>query len=325
MSYYQILNVDPHSTFEDIKKSYRTLSFKNHPDKNPGNSAAEEKFKKINEAYETLKDNTKRKQYDFDLFLKDNETKQHELNDQLNDILGGLFQNISKMSNKPSKKKSFMDIFSQSISEDIPHEQMDFLKFPNVASFDNKNKFQENVYEKVEIPDDIIQELTITFNQAFNGCCLPVEISREIRNGNKFYEETELIYIDIPKGIDNKELIILEKKGHIIGNEQSNLKIQILLAQHDIFTRDGMDLLKKIDITFKESICGFKFVAEHLNGEQLKLNSSRGNVIQNGDRKIIPNLGFKRGERCGNLIIEFNVISPKRIQEEKLKVLEEIL
>jgi DnaJ-class molecular chaperone len=62
-----------------------------------------------------------------------------------------------------------------------------------------------------------------------------------------------------------------------------------------------------------------------LNGEQLKLNSSRGNVIQNGDKKIIPDLGFKRGNKTGRLIIQFNVLTPKRIPEEQLKVLEKIL
>lgn len=329
LNYYQVLNVGPHCTFEDIKKSYRTLSFKNHPDKNPGNPECEEKFKQINEAYETLSDSTLRKQYDFDLFLKDNERKQHEMNDQLNDILGGLFQNIGKMANSTPRKKSFMDMFTQSVTNDPVNSHMEFMMFPNNIPYNTMKHQQQNecnveiVHE--EIPEDIIHEQNISFEQAYFGCCIPIEVTREIKNGNKHYEETELLYIDIPQGIDNKEIIVLEKKGHIIGNKQSNLKVQLLLENHDSFSRSGMDLCVKYDMSFKESICGFNFIIGHLNGEQLRLNSSRGNVIQNGDKKIIPDLGFKRGDKTGRLIIQFNVIAPKRIPEDQLKVLEEVL
>jgi len=322
LDYYQVLNIEHHCSLEDIKKAYRTLSFKNHPDKNPGNSECEERFKQINEAYETLSDSTLRKQYDFDLFLKDNEHKQHELNEQLNDILGGLFQNIGKMGNSTSRKKSFMDVFTQSASIDP------IMMFPNNIPFNSMKQHQNEPIVEVlheDLPEDILHEQHISFEQAYFGCCIPIEVNREIKNGHKYYEETELLYIDIPQGIDNKEIIILEKKGHVIGTNKSNLKVQLLLEHHEYFTRSGMDLCIKYNMTFKESICGFNFIVGHLNGEQLKLNSSRGNVIQNGDIKIIPDLGFKRGNKTGRLIIQFNVLAPKRIPEEHLKVLEKIL
>jgi molecular chaperone DnaJ len=317
LNYYKILEVDPKCSFEDIKKSYRSLSFKNHPDKNPGNATCEEKFKLINQAYETLKEPSSRKQYDFELLLNNNESIHNNINESLNDIIGGLFNNINKMNNQqPARHKSFIDIMNNMDYIDPTTAHMEFMMFPN-------NIIHENI-EISNNPEDIIIEKMISFEQAYFGCSIPIEINREIRNGNKIYEETEVIYIDIPEGADHKELIILEHKGNINGKYKSDLKIQLGLNPHNVFTRNGMDLCMKCEITFKQSICGFNVIIPHLNGEKLKLNSSRGNIIQNGYIKKIPNMGFKRNNKKGNCVIEFIVSHPKQLTEEQLKMLEEI-
>ena len=85
-----------------------------------------------------------------------------------------------------------------------------------------------------------------------------------------------------------------------------------------------MHLVLKKNVSFKESLCGFSFEVNHVNGKPLKFSSSKGNIIQNYDKKIINGLGFERNNKKGNMIIEFMVSHPKhKLNDEQLKLIEE--
>ena len=331
LNFYQILDVPESATFEQIKKSYRTLSFKYHPDKTGDDTKKNNYYKKIVEAYDTLKDNTLRKQYDYDLFLNNTLKEQQNMNNNLDNIMEDLFSTFNNINkSKKSKQSNFNNpFFNMAFSNmnDYPNMEQVVLNSAMPATsqiFNIPPEPEEEFYN-----EDLVIEHTITYEEAYTGLCAPISIVRDIRKGkvknfDKTYEQ-ETIYIDIPAGIDNLEFIVLEKKGNIVNDNKSDLKVQILIEPHDKFFRKGLHLCVKHNITFKESLCGFKFDITHLNGSTFSLNSSRGNVIQNGDTKTIKELGFNRYKMTGDLIIYFNVIAPKKLDEEKLKILEENL
>ena len=159
-----------------------------------------------------------------------------------------------------------------------------------------------------------------------NGCCVPILVTRTINYGQiKNNKENEKIYLTIPKGVDDDEIITIENKGNILNQKKSHVKVHIKIKEHPVFKRNGIHLiLPKQNIIQKESLTGFDFVLEHLNNSKTKISSSRGNIIQNGDKKIIKNMGFERNEKKGDLIIMFHVNHPpKKLTEAQLKIIED--
>lgn len=306
--YYSILGVSKHAHENEIKKAYRQLSFQYHPDKTNGDKYKEEKYKEINEAYEELKDETRRKQYDFDQMLQSSpHSYESHINNEMTDIFTQLFSGLKPPSSKKGK------IFDNM-------EEVMFMQFPSPQNMMSSKMGHHETIE--EIIEDIHHIHKITFVDAYEGICAPIKINRQIIIGNQSYEEIETLYVNIPKGIDHNEIITLDSKGNIKDKQQSDVKIHIELIQDSIFQRKGMDLIIHREITFKESLLGFSFVLNHINGQQLKLNNPPGKVILNKSNKVIKNLGFTREKNIGNLIIEFQVKEPDSFSKEKIIELE---
>lgn len=317
-TYYDILNISQNASQDEIKKSYRNLSYKYHPDKNNNNPEKTEMFKKISDAYQTLSDTRKRADYDFELCLNKNEQINTDLNNNINNFLSGL---LNRKSNK-KKDQGISNIFNMmSDMDNIPFDNAMFMHINPEVGFGINHSLNST---KEEYPEDIHVTVKITFKESYDGCCKPINIEREINYGNNNKIENETIYVNIPNGFDNNEIITLENRGNIINNKQSNIKVHINLEQHDIFQRKGINLILKKQITFKESLCGFNFVIDHLNGNNIKFNSSKGNIILNKTSKVINNLGFERNDIIGDLIIEFNVENPKKLTDEQLKLIEDM-
>ena len=306
--YYSILGVSKHADENEIKKAYRSLSFQYHPDKTNGDKNKEAKYKEINEAYEHLKDKTKRKQYDFEQMMNSSpHIYDSNINSEMSDIFSQLFSGLKQP--RPSKKSKLFDGM----------EEIMFMQFPPHNMMSQQIGYSEPVEEPVE---DIHHIHKITFVEAYEGICAPIKINRQIVVGNQNYEEIETLYVNIPKGIDHNEIITLVSKGNVKDKRQSDVKIHIELIQDPNFQRKGMDLIIHHEISFKESLLGFSFVLNHINGQHLKLNNPPGKVILNKSNKVIKNLGFTREKNTGNLIIEFHVKEPESFSEKKIIELE---
>uniref|UniRef100_A0A6C0KZD8 J domain-containing protein n=1 Tax=viral metagenome TaxID=1070528 RepID=A0A6C0KZD8_9ZZZZ len=313
MSYYDILKINTKATDAEIKKAYRQMSFVKHPDKNPN---CREEYLKINEAYETLKDKDKRRMYDFtncDASIIDGDvgSMNMDFNDFFSEMLSSAIDK-GKKKGKGKKINEFATLFGMpGIDENI---QFDPTLFMNSNPIDMFN----------QLPEDILIEQIITYHQSYNGCYIPIGVEREIKKGNMRKTESETIYINVDKGADNNEIINIIGKGNIKEGVASDIKVKIILESHREYSRRGIDLVLHKSITFKESLCGFQFNIEHINGKSIKFTSSRGNVIQNGDEKTIDSLGFHRNEQIGNLILSFKVEHPDTLNEEELKTIEEV-
>jgi len=301
-NYYNILGVEESATKEEIKKAYRGLSFKFHPDKNPGNSEATGKFQKISEAYETLGDEQKREEYDM--------SRKNP------------FMRMNGMNGNNGMDVPMDDIFNMFFGG-MPGFPPGFPPGVKLHVF---NGGPMGFHQAIQKPSPIIKNITINLEQILNGATVPLEIERWIvENGMKVFEN-ETVYVTIPQGIDEGEMIILRDKGNVINeNAKGDIKIFVKITNDTLFKRSGLDLIFDKNITLKEALCGFSFEIKYVNGKSYTLNNNKGNIIPPEYRKIYPNMGLKRGEHSGNMIIHFHVDFPEKLTEEQIIKLSEVL
>lgn len=175
-----------------------------------------------------------------------------------------------------------------------------------------------------EIPQDIIINKNITLRESYSGYMIPINIERSKIVNNINYTEYETIYVTLPKGIDNNEIILLEKKGNIVNNLKGDVKVVININETFNFSRSGLDLYYHKNITLKQALCGFKFNIQFLNNENIVINNEKGNIIHPMTTKIIKNFGMERDNMKGNLIIIFDISYPDYIDKNSANKLEEI-
>lgn len=298
MDHYKILNVSPECSESEIKQSYRALSFKYHPDRNKDVDAGD-KIRAINEAYEVLSDKQKRTQYDFE-----------RSGNPLEGILNELFKQ-----NHPGRGMHHM--FKQNMM--FPQGQGIEVVFSNEMPFFNHSQNFK------QAPPILEKKVDVTFEESYKGGNIPITIEREIKAGQLTYIEQERIYVLIPQGIDDGEILTIPDKGHCYSDVKGEIKLRIHIVAHPMFERRGLNLIYHQKITFKESICGFEGILQHVDGTSMRLVSSKGNIIQNGDERSVKSRGLTRNGQVGDLIILFNVTTPKELTEEQIKTFENIL
>jgi len=177
-------------------------------------------------------------------------------------------------------------------------------------------------------PLSIVKNISISLSNAYTGTTLPVEIDRwVIQNNTKIFEK-ETVYVNIPMGIDDGEIIVLREKGNVMSdNSCGDVKICISIAYNEFshFRRNGLDILFEKQISIKDALCGFSFELKHITGKNYTINNKSGNIIHDGFKKIIPNMGFKRDGHIGALIICFRVVFPEKLDESVVEKLRELL
>jgi hypothetical protein len=174
-------------------------------------------------------------------------------------------------------------------------------------------------------PTPIIKTILVPIDKILTGTTIPLDIERWIiEEGNKVFEN-ETIYVNVPKGIDDGEIILLKDKGNMIRDEcRGDIKLFVKIENNTNFKRNGLDLIIEKDITVKEALCGFTFELKYITGKVYTINNQSGNIINNGYKKPIPNMGFTREGHTGNLIIQFNVKFPDKLSKEIIEQLNNI-
>lgn len=215
-NYYEILGVTKKSSSEDIKRAYRSLARKYHPDRNPGNKLAEEKFKDINEAYEVLSDATKRAQ--FDKFSKASWGKQPGKNPNYN---------------------PFDDFFNGSSPRDTPPKDR-----PRSTRVEDNN-YRPGTTKRVRTPRsqgrDIEAKLTLPLSKAYQGGRERIRL-----------EDGRSLEVDMPPGMFNGQKIRLKGQGL----EGGDLYLKITVARHPFFEIQGTDVFCRVPISPIEAVLG---------------------------------------------------------------------
>ena len=311
MSYYDALEVPKTATIDEIKKSYRKLSLKYHPDRNPGQPEMVSKFQEIGEAYEVLGDEQKKEEYD-------------------------MMQNSPFAGGRGNIDELFSNLFGMNFASMRPMEHMDMghmgmghmggisingIPFggPGIRIF----RQGQPVHQK---PAPITKTLVVSMEQVLDGAIVPIEIERWLIENDTKMHETETLYVTIPKGVDDNEIIVLKDKGNFVSESCiGDLKIIIKVNNEGPFERYGLDLLFHKTISLKESLCGFSFELPYLGGKAFSINNNGGNVIPSEYKKVITKLGLSRDNQTGNMIILFHVKFPEKLTPEQIETIKTTL
>ena len=232
MDYYKILGVNRNATQEEIKKAYKKLAIKWHPDKNINNKEeAEKKFKEISEAYSILSDEKKKKIYDTygEEGIKNNYER---TNVSANEIFNNIFKNFN--TNKFNN----------------------FNNFNNFDNFNNFNNFNTNI--KKQKLETIIENVECTIEELYNGCKKEVIVEKKIMNNYNNYKKNITIELNIEKGWKDGTKITYENKGHEKeGYINGDIIFIIKEKKHNIYRREDNNLyIEELSINFKEALLG---------------------------------------------------------------------
>ena len=281
--YYNILIVTKNSTPEEIKKSYRKLSMKYHPDKNNGEDT---KMKEITEAYSILGDSNKKKEYDLSRSLPNPE-----------EILNMFFNN------------------GTNIGEfNIPTNSNAFSFFSNL----NNNMFNNNFVRP------LVHKVYVTLEDVYNGNKIKTTITKTITVNNSKTNIYEELTINVPKNILDNDTIVIKQQGNIINNNKGDLKIKMILIEHDKYAVFNNNIIYNYSISLKEALCGFVLELTYLNNKKYKINNTN-TIISPSFKKEINNMGLIKNGNTGKLIIMFSISFPKELPEETKTKLKELL
>jgi DnaJ-class molecular chaperone len=335
--YYKILGVDEKSAEDEIKKAYRKMSMLHHPDKNGNTEESKQMFQELNNAYATLSDPHKRRTYD--MMRKGGPPNVfHQFGggsggggfppgipEELLHMLfgGGGGFNIHQQGGGGSGPK----VVFQAFHNGRPVGGVNINGMNGFMSHQHAQAQQSQpttphvrIYQ---VPETIIKTVSLTLEQCYNGCSIPLEIDRQVPDNDIIKIERETIHAQIPKGVLQGDTIILNDCGHM--NEagmKGDIRIVINVLQHALFKVENLDLTFEKTITLKSALCGFDFEITHLNGRIFKLANKPGNVIKPGNIKTIPGLGLEKNGESGVLKIKFNIEFPDTLSPEQIQTLQ---
>ena len=310
---YNVLGVNENASSEEIKKKYRKLSLQHHPDR--GGDA--EMFKKISTAYDVLGDVEKKRKYD------------NERKNPFASMFGGSGGNSHNDINETFKMffgnqgGLFGGAGGHPFGINLNNMGGGGMGNGTTRIFVNGKPVNMRDIQK---PEPIKKHIVLSMYESYTGKNYPLKISRwTLYNNEKKYED-ETIYVPIPKGIDNNEIINIRNKGHVASNHNiGDIKVFIKIKNDTSFQRNGLDLIYTKKLSLKESLTGFIFELKHINNKTITINNDNGTVIKPGFNKIIPKLGFIRNNQMGNLIIKFEIDFPDSLSKEKRDELKKIL
>ncbi len=292
--YYKILGIDKNASNADIKKSYRRLAKKYHPDLNPNDQKAQEKFKEINEAYEVLGDEDKRKKYD---------------------AFGSGYNFTDGQNFDPSQYGfgNFGNGYSYTYTTEGGEGFSDFFNmFFGGRDFGISDLFGGgSARAGRSAPQSYESELNITLEEGYKGTTKTVSF----RIGN----ENKSLSVKVPKGIlPGKKIKIKGEKAGINGNVY--LKVNFIPDKK--LKLEGLDIYKEIDLLPWDAALGTKVVVETLEGK-IKVSIPPN---MNRDKKIrIPRKGYRdmKGNR-GDMYIQGNIVNPPNLTEEQKRLYEQL-
>ncbi|PIA32266.1 hypothetical protein AQUCO_04500098v1 [Aquilegia coerulea] len=331
VDYYKVLQVDRNAKEDDLKKAYRKLAMKWHPDKNPTNKKeAESKFKEISEAYDVLSDTQKRAIYD--------QYGEEGLKGQVPPPGSGGFSESGHSGGSTSFRfnpRSADDIFSEFFGFSSPFNGMGDMGgggggakvggsgFPrglfgeDIFGHFRGGESSNNVIRKAP---PIERTLPCSLEDLYKGTSKKMKISRDIVDSSgKSTQVEEILTIDIKPGWKKGTKITFPEKG----NEQrglipSDLIFVIDEKPHSVFKRDSNDLIITQKVSLVEALTGYTVELTTLDGRTLTITIN--SVIGPSFEEVVKGEGMplpKEPTKRGNLKIKFNIKFPAKITAEQ--------
>lgn len=312
--YYNILGVSRDASQDEIKKKYRKLAAKYHPDKNPDDKSAEDKFKEIGEAYEVLKDPEKRKLYDkvgsdwkryqdagasaddFNWSQYANRGGGQRIN--MEDIFGG-----GRAGGSGSPFSSFFETIFGGGGDPFGGRQSQARQYQSRAQTSRRQKGRDS---QAQVDIDLKDLLT--------------GVEKQFRiNG-------ERVKIKIPAGIESGKKLKLKGKGQPspTGGAKGDLYLKVNVIEPEGFERKGDDIYQKIPLDLYTAVLGGEFTAQTLNGK-IKLNIPP--ETQNGRTFRLPGRGlpqFKKNGKKGDYFLKTEIQIPEKLTSKEKELFKKL-
>ena len=352
--YYEVLGVDRDADQKTIKKAYRKLAMKYHPDVNDGDEDAEEKFKEVSEAYGVLSDESKRQRYDQFGHAGMDGYSQEDIFNNINfeDIFGGF----------GGSSGGFGSIF-------------DLFGFGGGSSG-----------QRVERGSDLVQTLNITLEEVATGTSKEISVThrklcptcngskaepnsavntcsqcngsgqvRQVQNtplgqfatvsecptchgegkvienkchdclGSGLKKITEKITINIPAGVETGTKLRVTGEGDdsVNGGVSGDLYVTINVLKHDLFTRNGQDLYYELPISYVQACLGDQVEVPTIDGKNAKLTIPAGTQTETSFKLRNEGLKHVKWSGVGNLYVKVHVVVPKQLSEKQKDILKD--
>lgn len=303
--YYDILGVSRDASQAEIKKKYRKLASKFHPDKNPGNKRAEARFKEIGEAYEVLKDPKKRKLYD----RVGADWKQYQQNGgQTHDF------NWSQYANQGGQRVNMEDVFGSGAGGESPFSSFFETIFGGGDPFSAQRRQQGGQRTRSAGPPDSEATVVVSLEDIIDDTVKNLRV-----NG-------ETMKIKIPAGIEEGKRLKLRGKGHAArpGGVKGDLYLRVKIEIPEGFERRGKDIYQTVPLDLYTAVLGGELTVQTLKG-RVKLNlppeTPNGKVFRLSGRGL-PD--FRNPNIRGDYFIKVDIKMPENLSEEEKELFKKL-
>ncbi|MCX8056687.1 MAG: molecular chaperone DnaJ [Ignavibacteria bacterium] len=358
--YYEVLGVPRNATQEEIKKAYRKLAMQYHPDRNPGDKEAEEKFKEAAEAYEVLSDPEKRRRYDqfghegmrgtdFREWTDINDIFEHFRDifsgtgfggSIFDDFFGGSTSSRSRTRGTAVQRGSDLRVKMKLTLEEIAtgvSKKIKIKRYKKCSACNGNGAEGSSGYrtcptcngtgEIRQVSRSIFgQFVNITTCNTCNGEGRIISNPCKICNGEGRVQEEATVTVDIPAGVSNGNYLTLRGEGNAgrRGGPNGDLIVVIEEVPHEIFQRQGDDIIYELNLSIPEAVLGGEVEVPTLTGRakiKLEPGLSPGKILRMKG-KGIPNINTKRN---GDQLIVVNIYVPTKISQQEKEIMQTLL
>ena len=352
--YYEVLGLQKGASDDEIKKAFRKMAMKYHPDKNPGDKEAEEKFKEINEAYGILSDPDKKSKYDrfghagvdpnagfggaggFGGFGGAGGFE--DIFDMFGGMFGGGFGQSQRRSNGPKKGRDLQKAITITFEEAAfgTKKELQINKYvtcPTCNGEGTKPGTSKKTCPKCNGTGQTSQVQRTPFGQfqsvtqcdQCGGTGKINETPCEDCKGTGKVKKTVKLSVDIPAGVDNESVIPIRGQGEpgTNGGPNGDLYIVISVKPHKVFKRSGSDLYLEIPISFDQAALGADIIVPTMEG---KVSYKVPAGTQPGTTFRLKGKGIKnlRNDKMGDLYVKVNLEVPTKLNHKQKKAIEEM-
>lgn len=319
--YYEILELDKNASPEEIKKAYRKLAKKHHPDK----GGDETIFKEISEAYEVLSDNNKKARYDKYGHDVNNMGNQDDLFNSFRDIFGDHIKYGNNVKQRVGEqmiltiKLTLEEIFTGTNKKYNYTRNISCHDCGGHGGHDSKTCSNCNgsgqIKNVTRTPFGYMQQISDC--EVCNGSGSVFIDTCNTCNGSGLVKTTETIEINIPTGVKEGMTFVMAGKGHgIKGGIEGDLLIRISEIPHEIFTRVDSDLKLNLKLEYHQLVLGDKIILKLIDGSNIRISIPEFSDV--GQNLRIASKGFKKlnSDEQGDLFITLGVNIPKTLNDD---------
>ncbi len=342
LDYYEVLEIERGTNSSEIKKAYRKLALKYHPDRNQGDKEAEEKFKLVNEAYQVLSDSSKREIYDRygkaglegNGFSRSGGMNMDDLSSIFESVFGSGFGGFNSRGRREHDKypldieveiklEFYEAVFG--VQKDIDYSYKKSCQACNATGEkDGKPSICSACGGEGEV---YYRQGFMTFAQTCDSCG---GSGKEVKNpcgecdGDGYIEVEDSTTVDIPAGIDYGNRLRVGGKGNIAKNgRRGDLYLLVIVEDDEHFVRDGDNIYIEVPIFFTQAVLGGEVKVPTIRGEK-EINIPSG--VRDKEQFVLKGEGVENvhNKRKGDMIVQVKLIYPKKLNDEQRELLEKL-